>query len=78
MKRQLLSVLFAIGLTNAYANDDLPVAPTETVTEYTQMCLDWAKEDDIDEQSLYQYVLDCVNDELTAAGYQTVEKVDIK
>ncbi|MEO2266115.1 hypothetical protein [Pseudoalteromonas pernae] len=78
MKRQLLSVLFAISLTNAYASDDLPVAPTETVKEYTQMCLDWAKEDDIDEQSLYQYVLDCVNDELTAAGYQTVEKVDIK
>ncbi|WP_342676103.1 hypothetical protein [Pseudoalteromonas qingdaonensis] len=42
------------------------------------MCLDWAREDDIDEQSLYKYVLDCVNDELTSAGYQTVEKVDIK
>ena len=78
MKHQLFSVLFAIGLSNAYANDELPVAPTETVTEYTQMCLDWAKEDDTDEQNLYQYVLDCVNDELNAAGYQGVQKVDIK
>ncbi|MEM0514391.1 hypothetical protein WCN91_02885 [Pseudoalteromonas sp. YIC-827] len=78
MKCQVLSVLFAISLSNAYASDDLPVAPEETLKEYTQMCLDWAREDDIDEQSLYKYVLDCVNDELTSAGYQTVEKVDIK
>ncbi|MFY8273332.1 hypothetical protein AAEU32_04320 [Pseudoalteromonas sp. SSDWG2] len=78
MKHQVLSVLFAISLTNAYASDDVPVATDDMIKEYTQMCLDWAKEDDTDEQSMYQYVLDCVNDELTAAGYQTVEKVDIK
>ncbi|TMO43490.1 hypothetical protein [Pseudoalteromonas ruthenica] len=78
MKYLVLSALFAIGLHSAFANDDLPVAPEEIIKEHTQMCLDWATEDDIDAQSQYQYVLDCVNDELSDNGYQHVQQVNIK
>jgi hypothetical protein len=41
------------------------------------MCVSWAKEDDVSNEELYNYVLKCVNDELTSEGYNKVTAVKI-
>ncbi|MEJ6474553.1 hypothetical protein [Pseudoalteromonas piscicida] len=79
--KTLASSLIALSLlacVSAQANEELPVAPADLVQELTEMCLDWAKDDDVQASELKKYVLNCVNDELDATGYQKVKDVDIK
>lgn len=79
---KFLNIVGALTLVfagNVVANDEAKEkAPAEMVTELTQMCLDWAKDDAVEATSLKKYVLDCVNGELTSNGYQPVEDVDVK
>ncbi|MDW7549978.1 hypothetical protein [Pseudoalteromonas peptidolytica] len=79
--KTLTSSLIALSLfasTLLKANDELPVAPADLVQELTEMCLDWAKDDEVQASELKRYVLSCVNDELQATGYQKVKDVEIK
>lgn len=80
MKRTLLALivapLFSITATYAVAQDAVD-ASAETIQEYTEMCLDWAKDDDISNEALKPYVLKCVNDELESEGYKKVSDVHI-
>lgn len=72
--------VFALVLTgNVLAADDAKEqAPAEMVAELTQMCTDWAKDDNVEAGALKKYVLDCVNEELLSNGYQAVTDVEIK
>ncbi len=80
MKKALLASLtaplFAVYATYSVA-DDTPVASSQMIKEYTEMCVNWAKDDDVMNEDLYAYVLNCVNDELESEGYQKVTSVKI-
>ena len=80
MKKALLALivapLFAVSATYAVA-DDAPTASAEMIKEYTEMCVNWAKDDDVSNEELNAYVLKCVNDELESEGYQKVTSVKI-
>ncbi|MEI5638402.1 MULTISPECIES: hypothetical protein [unclassified Pseudoalteromonas] len=79
--KTMVSSLFAMALfasSAAVANSELNPAPADLIQELTEMCLDWAKEDEVQTAELKSYVLNCVNDELEASGYDKVTDVDIK
>lgn len=80
MKKALLALIlapvFTMSASNAIANE-APEASAEMIKEYTEMCLNWAKDDDISNDELKPYVLKCVNDELEAEGYKKVNDVQI-
>ena len=78
-------IMFASSLSLAsmsfsvQANDDLPppsAAPQIEVEKLTEACSQIATEDQIDNAELPQFMLDCVNDQLTEMGYQRVEKLN--
>lgn len=80
MKKTMLTLLIAplFSVVAAFAvAEDVVDAPEEIIQEFTEMCLDWAKDDDISNVELKPYVLKCVNDELTAEGYKKVTDVKI-
>ena len=72
----LIAPLFSVVAAFAVAEDAVD-APEEIIQEFTEMCIDWAKDDDISDSELKAYVLKCVNDELTAEGYKKVTDVKI-
>ena len=76
MKHSILAILLALS-SSVYAEDTLPEAPKELVKDFTEMCLNWAKEDDTATEELKAYVLNCVNDQLTSEGYKKVTEVKI-
>ncbi|WP_341255686.1 hypothetical protein, partial [uncultured Pseudoalteromonas sp.] len=65
----IVAPLFALSALNVVA-EDAADASAETVKEYTEMCVNWAKDDDVSNEELYGYVLKCVNDELVSEGYK--------
>ncbi|WP_194867410.1 hypothetical protein [Pseudoalteromonas sp. PPB1] len=76
----LASFVLAATLTSISAvADDVQQqsAPASLIAELTQMCVEWAQDDEVATDALRQYVLQCVNEELTASGYLTVTEVDI-
>ncbi|WP_440055800.1 hypothetical protein ACSLBF_06530 [Pseudoalteromonas sp. T1lg65] len=73
-----LIALTLLGSVSVLADDSLPVAPAELVEDLTEMCVSWAKDDGIEQAELKNYVLNCVNEELEANGYQKVTTVEIK
>lgn len=72
----IVAPLFAVSATVAIAAD-APVASAQTIKEYTDMCVNWAKDDDVSNDDLFGYVLQCVNDELESEGYKKVSTVQI-
>ena len=72
----IVAPLFAVSATVAIA-DDAPVASAQTIKEYTDMCVNWTKDDDVSNDDLFGYVLQCVNDELESEGYKKVSTVQI-
>ncbi|KPZ62197.1 hypothetical protein [Pseudoalteromonas sp. P1-7a] len=72
----IVAPLFSVSATAAIA-DDAPAASAQTIKEYTDMCVNWAKDDDVANEDLLGYVLQCVNDELESEGYKKVSSVKI-
>lgn len=72
----IVAPLFALSALNVVA-EDAADASAETVKEYTEMCVNWAKDDDVSNEELYGYVLKCVNDELVSESYKKVSAVKI-
>ena len=72
----IVAPLFSVFATVAIA-DDAPAASAQTIKEYTDMCVNWAKDDDVANEDLLGYVLQCVNDELESEGYKKVSSVKI-
>lgn len=54
----------------------LPPAPANDIAQLTEVCQQMASEDQVENAELKQYVLDCVNDQLTEMGYQTVKELN--
>ncbi|MCL1089652.1 hypothetical protein L2744_08530 [Shewanella profunda] len=54
----------------------LPPASASDVAQLTEVCQQMASEDQIENAELPQYVLDCVNDQLTELGYQTIKELN--
>ncbi|QYJ78116.1 hypothetical protein [Shewanella acanthi] len=70
-------VLSALVSFASFADEStLPPATANDIAQLTEVCQQMAFEDQIENAELKQYVLDCVNDQLTEMGYQTVEKLD--
>ena len=63
-------------VTNAVA-DELPEAPAEIVTQAIEDCKEWAKEDDVSAAELYNFVLNCVNDDLKDQEFKSVAKISL-
>jgi len=78
MKNYLLLVGASMLLSFSCVADELPNAPSEVVSDYVQLCQSYAIEENIEENKLDDYLLSCVNEELTASGYKKVEKLDIE
>jgi hypothetical protein len=80
MNKALLTLIvapvFLITATFTHADESIK-ASAETVKEYTEMCVNWAKDDQVISEEIYAYVLQCVNDELESEGYQAVSSVKI-
>lgn len=61
----------------SFADDStLPPAPAADVAQLTEVCQQMASEDQVENAELNQYVLDCLNDQLTERGYQSVTEVN--
>jgi len=75
-----LSVLITLSVFVSFApfanESPLPLAPASDVAQLTEVCQQMASEDQIDNAELPQYVLDCVNDQLTEMGYQTIKELN--
>ncbi|AXV65063.1 MULTISPECIES: hypothetical protein [Pseudoalteromonas] len=80
MNKALLALILApvLSVSASYAiANEAPEASPEMIKEFTEMCLNWAKDDDISNEELKPYVLKCVNDELEAEGFKKVKDVQI-
>ncbi|MFT5757686.1 MAG: hypothetical protein ACI9LM_002422 [Alteromonadaceae bacterium] len=72
----LLVVLFSVFLNTSFAGE-LPIAPALVLKEAIDSCKEWAQEDEVAEPEMYNYVLSCVNEELTDKQFQTVSKIEL-
>ncbi|MGL4447677.1 hypothetical protein [Shewanella sp.] len=54
----------------------LPPAPAADLAQLIEVCQQMAVEDQVDNGELQQYVLDCVNDQLTELGYRPVNSLN--
>lgn len=75
MKRTLLILLVGFSATFSAVAEDKPVAEQEVVMEFKQFCEDIAADEGTDDLSLPEYLLQCINDELEAEGFQLITSV---
>lgn len=64
--------------SHSNSDDTLPPptqAPTEEIGKLTEACHQIAVEDQVEANELPQFMLDCVNDQLTEMGYQRVKQL---
>ena len=50
-------------------------ASPEIISSYKETCTTWAQDDGIEAENLNNYLLDCVNQELSYGGYASVESI---
>ena len=75
--KKLLLVTFFIGLasisTVTFADDaELEQAPATYIQSLMAMCKEDATEDDVPAKELESYLLECINDDLSANDYNTI------
>lgn len=75
MKKFASALFFSAAVIGTSFADELPQAPNDILTETATTCTEWAVEDGIAADQQADYVLKCVNDELTNLGYQHVTKL---
>lgn len=68
-------ILSAIALAPTVALAQ-PPASTQQIVSLKAACIQIAQEDSIPDDEVGQFLLDCVNDQLTESGYQRVESID--
>lgn len=68
----ILACTSAVSFT-AFA---LPQAPLKDVASLKQACQQIAIEDQLPENEVGSFLLDCVNDQLTEMGYQRITSLD--
>ena len=75
MKRSTLAIFFILLASFGVSADDRPIADMEMVMELKQFCEDIADDEGTDGMELNDFLLQCVNDELDAEGYQPIDKL---
>ncbi|GIU02637.1 hypothetical protein C9I43_02185 [Shewanella morhuae] len=76
-KLSAVFTLLALVSATSFADDSsLPSAPAADVAQLKEVCQQMASEDQVENAELTQYVLDCVNDQLTEIGYKSVTEVN--
>lgn len=50
-------------------------ASSEEIATIKETCESWAKDDEVEPDALYNYLLNCVNQELSYGGYATLELI---
>lgn len=70
-----LIVAAALSVAFGVLADDLPEADAEVVQEMKDFCMEVASEDGTGSQTLEQFLLNCVNQELESEGYQPVKSI---
>lgn len=80
MKKVLLvlGVLATFTSTCLRAADEdmsVPVAEQEYLLEVLESCQSLAAEDEVDTDTLNDYLLVCINDDLEAMGYQLIKSL---
>ncbi|GIU20332.1 hypothetical protein [Shewanella glacialipiscicola] len=76
-KLSAVFTLLALVSVTSFADDStLPPAPAADVAQLKEVCQQMASEDQVENAELKQYVLDCVNDQLTEIGYKSVTEVN--
>lgn len=75
MKKLLIPLVFFMGSCIAEENNVL--ASPFVVDELVSECMIWAKKDSISKANLIDYVVACVNDELSSQGFQLIDELDL-
>lgn len=66
----ILFATTAMAQETENSNESLGKAPEEVIQSATEACQSWAKEDQVKEDEMSEYMGTCINDELQAQGYQ--------
>ncbi|MGL5046742.1 MAG: hypothetical protein ACRC6S_04035 [Shewanella sp.] len=72
----IFTLLALVSFTSFADDSSLPSAPATDVAQLKEACQQMASEDQVDNAELKQYVLDCLNDQLTEIGYKTVTEIN--
>jgi hypothetical protein len=77
MKIIATTMLAAITLVggNLYAEEELPEAPAAVLKSIKANCHEYAEEDDIKAEDLKEYLLKCINEELSDLDYRAVSSI---
>lgn len=71
-------LFLALGLliTTLVLADERPMPDSELLVELKQYCTELAQEDGTGGKDLQVFLLECVNEELDAEGFQLLTKLD--
>lgn len=72
----IITLSALISFATVADESPLPPAPATDIVQLTEVCQQMASEDQVENTEIKQYVLDCVNDQLTEMGYQTVKELN--
>ena len=72
----VFTLLALVSFTPLADDSSLPPAPAADIAQLKEVCQQMASEDQVENAELKQYVLDCVNDQLTEMGYKSVTEVN--
>lgn len=75
MKKFVLLALASV-VSFTLAADELPDAPKDELVEILRTCNEWAVEDEIAEDKLKPYLLECVNEQLESLGFKKIDNID--
>jgi len=75
--KSFLATLALLVSINSYSFDELPAPSEEYLKEVTQICKQYAIDDQVEDKDFKTYVLDCVNEDLEANGYAKVTMEDL-
>ncbi len=51
-------------------------APADVISNAKEMCMAWAKDDGVEPELLNDYLLGCINNELSYDNYQPITSLD--
>jgi hypothetical protein len=76
MKKVLCALVAGLVFTSSViANDESQTASKEMVANTLASCVEWAAEDEVSNEDMDKYLLECVNDVLTSNGFKAVSSV---
>ncbi|MGI2259096.1 hypothetical protein [Shewanella sp. GXUN23E] len=74
----LVSALLSVSvMANEAAEEQSPVATLDEVVSLLNDCSARASEQSVADEDLEQFVLDCVNEQLSDMGYQQIESLPV-